>query len=115
MNRMWRSTDLTSQALKFKLTGLFRIGMDESVYSLNAQTQDALLIRRILYVAHLTRKRKRKLQQEATSLKNRTAVCVAACGGIFENLLEAQVKYEFRLNLDFKFITSSVDYLIPFP
>jgi hypothetical protein len=66
--------------------------MDESIYSLNAQTRDALLVRRILYVAHLTRKRQRMLQHASTSLQNRNEVFVAAGGDIFENLLEAQIK-----------------------
>jgi len=89
--------------------------MDESVYSLDAQTRDLLVFRRILYVAHLTRKSQRILQHATTALKTRTAVCVATGGGIFENLYEAKIKYEFKLNLYFKFITSSVDYFIPFP
>jgi hypothetical protein len=109
MNRTWRSPDFTSQVLKFKPTGLFFIGLDESVYCLNAQTRDALLASHILYVAHLIRKSQRMFQHAATSLQNRTAVCVVAGGGIFENLLKVQVKYDFKLNLDFKFITSSVD------
>ena len=88
--------------------------MNESVYSLNAQTGDALPVRRILYFANLIRKSQLMLQQAPTSLQNRNAVCFAAGGGIFENPLKAQVKYEFKLNLDFKFITSSVDYLYLF-
>jgi len=88
--------------------------MDESDCNLNAQTRDALLVRRILYVAHLIRRHQRILRHTITSLQKRTAVCVAADGGIFENLLEAQVKYEFKLYLDFKLITSNVDYFIPF-
>ena len=115
MNRTWRSSDFTSQVLKFKPTGLFCVGMDESVYSSNAQTRDALLFRRILYVAHLIRKSQRMLQHATTSLQNRIAVCVVAGGSICENLLKAQVKNEFKLNLDFKFINSNVDYFIPFP
>jgi hypothetical protein len=65
--------------------------MDESVYSLIAQRPDALLGRRIWYVAHPTRKSERKLQYTTTSVQNRNAGCVEAGGGIFENLLKAQI------------------------
>jgi hypothetical protein len=115
MNRTLLSPYFTSQVLKFKPTGLFFIGMNESVYRLNSQKRDALPVRRILYVAHLIRKLQRMLQNATTSLQNRTGVCVAAGGGIIENLLKAQVKYKFKLHLDFKFITSCVDYFLPSP
>lgn len=71
MNRTWQSPDLTSQVLKFKPSILFHEGMDGSVYSLNAQTRDVLVVRRILYVAHVTRKSQRMLQHTTTALKKR--------------------------------------------
>jgi len=60
--------------------------MKELVYSVKVVTRDALLCR-ILDTADRIRNSQRKLKLATRAVHNRTAACVAAGGGIFENQL----------------------------
>ena len=60
--------------------------MKELVYNVKVVTRDALL-RRILDAADRIRNSQRKLERATRTVHNRTAACVAAGGGIFENQL----------------------------
>jgi len=60
--------------------------MKKLVYSVRVVTRDELL-GRVLDAADRIRKSQPKLHQATRAVHNRAAACVAAGGGIFENLL----------------------------
>ena len=87
MDRTWRSPQLASQAPELSPLDYYVWGwMKELVYSVKVGTRDALL-GRILDAADRIRNSQRKLQRATRAVHNRTAACVAAGSGIFENQL----------------------------
>ena len=83
---------MTSQVSRLKTVGFFSLGMDER----NGTQRESLDVRRIVWSyfgwAHGVKNSQRQLQQAAPAVYNGKARCVSAEGGIFENLLSAQVR-----------------------